>query len=272
MFGAVHWGAGADKQSSWATFEFWDKSPQSVSWLKLQTIMKELQLFLLAFHSRVVELFRYSPQFRYFLPGICAGLANIVSISGWSSRQRSGTWLWHSVAPRLASFSLLQSRFWYPGRMVSVTAMSYLRQEEFPYKLGQTLVSAEDLRLPRDLHPIFFGCFDWHRCQIGFGKDFECYSPKCPQFGPRSLAACPSCGSFPRHWARSQCLDRLWRTVHCREGKNSSSWGKELLFRLVQSWPTSSRSLAPPLREPTGGPGCSNFKKSLKQVQRFLIK
>merc|ERR1719341_1198143 len=34
--------------------------------------------------------------------------------------------------------------------------------EEFPYKLGQTLVSAEDLRLPRDLHPIFFGCFDWH--------------------------------------------------------------------------------------------------------------
>ena len=153
--------------------------------------------------------------------------------------------------------------------MVSVTAMSYLRQEEFPYKLGQTLVSAEDLRLPRDLHPIFFGCFDWHRCQLDLEKLFESCSPKCPQFGPRSLAARPSCGSFPRHGARSQCLDRLRPTVHCREGKNSSSWGKELLLRLVQSWPTSSRSLAPPLREPMDGHGFSNFKKSLKQVQRF---
>ena len=55
--------------------------------------------------------------------------------------------------------------------MVSVTAMSCLRQEEFPYKLGQTLGSAEDLRLPRDLHPIFFGCFDWHRFIMDFGKD-----------------------------------------------------------------------------------------------------
>ena len=36
-------------------------------------------------------------------------------------------------------------------------------QEEFPYKLSQTLVSPEGLRLPKDLHPIFFGCFDWHR-------------------------------------------------------------------------------------------------------------
>merc|ERR1719150_53181 len=34
--------------------------------------------------------------------------------------------------------------------------------EEFPYKLSQTLVSPEGLRLPKDLHPIFFGCFDWH--------------------------------------------------------------------------------------------------------------
>lgn len=33
---------------------------------------------------------------------------------------------------------------------------------EYPNKLGQTLGSAEDLRSPKDLHPAFYGCFDWH--------------------------------------------------------------------------------------------------------------
>jgi len=46
------------------------------------------------------------------------------------------------------------------SRLASLPFSCY--KEEFPYKLSQTLVSAEELRLPRDLHPIFFGCFDWH--------------------------------------------------------------------------------------------------------------
>lgn len=35
-------------------------------------------------------------------------------------------------------------------------------QQEYPYKLGQVLSSKKDLHAPRDLHPIFYGCFDWH--------------------------------------------------------------------------------------------------------------
>jgi hypothetical protein len=35
-------------------------------------------------------------------------------------------------------------------------------ETEYPYKLGQVLSSDEDLKAPRDLHPIFYGCFDWH--------------------------------------------------------------------------------------------------------------
>ena len=27
----------------------------------------------------------------------------------------------------------------------------------------QVLLSEEDLKLPKELHPIFYGCFDWHR-------------------------------------------------------------------------------------------------------------
>lgn len=33
---------------------------------------------------------------------------------------------------------------------------------EYPNKLGQTLESEEDLKSPKELHPAFYGCFDWH--------------------------------------------------------------------------------------------------------------
>ena len=33
---------------------------------------------------------------------------------------------------------------------------------EYPNKLGQTLGSVEDIKNPKDLHPAFYGCFDWH--------------------------------------------------------------------------------------------------------------
>jgi hypothetical protein len=38
---------------------------------------------------------------------------------------------------------------------------------EFPYKLGQTLGSADDLKTPKQLHPAFYGCFDWHSAVHG---------------------------------------------------------------------------------------------------------
>jgi hypothetical protein len=35
-------------------------------------------------------------------------------------------------------------------------------QTEYPNKLGQILGKKEDIKEPRDLHPAFYGCFDWH--------------------------------------------------------------------------------------------------------------
>ena len=35
-------------------------------------------------------------------------------------------------------------------------------QQEFPNKLGQTLANEDDLGTPKELHPAFYGCFDWH--------------------------------------------------------------------------------------------------------------
>ena len=33
---------------------------------------------------------------------------------------------------------------------------------EFPNKLGQTIGGTQDLKSPKELHPAFYGCFDWH--------------------------------------------------------------------------------------------------------------
>jgi hypothetical protein len=40
-------------------------------------------------------------------------------------------------------------------------------QQEYPNKLGQTLASLEDLGKPSELHPAFYGCFDWHSAVHG---------------------------------------------------------------------------------------------------------
>ena len=38
---------------------------------------------------------------------------------------------------------------------------------EYPNKLGQVLGDSSDLRSPSDLHPAFYGCFDWHSAVHG---------------------------------------------------------------------------------------------------------
>jgi hypothetical protein len=40
--------------------------------------------------------------------------------------------------------------------------------KEYPHKLDHVLLADEDARTPRDLHPIFFGSFDWHSCVHGW--------------------------------------------------------------------------------------------------------
>jgi hypothetical protein len=38
---------------------------------------------------------------------------------------------------------------------------------EYPNKLSQTIGGAEDLKPPKELHPAFYGCFDWHSAVHG---------------------------------------------------------------------------------------------------------
>lgn len=39
---------------------------------------------------------------------------------------------------------------------------------EYPHKLDHVMAGPEDVRSPRDLHPIFYGSFDWHSCVHGW--------------------------------------------------------------------------------------------------------
>ena len=39
---------------------------------------------------------------------------------------------------------------------------------EYPNKLDHVLAGPHDLRDPRDLHPVFYGSFDWHSCVHGY--------------------------------------------------------------------------------------------------------
>lgn len=40
-------------------------------------------------------------------------------------------------------------------------------QTEYPNKLNQTIGADEDLQSPQELHPAFYGCFDWHSAVHG---------------------------------------------------------------------------------------------------------
>ena len=46
-------------------------------------------------------------------------------------------------------------------------ALSHV-EREYPNKLDHVLRGPADLRSPRDLHPLFYGSFDWHSCVHGY--------------------------------------------------------------------------------------------------------
>jgi len=54
---------------------------------------------------------------------------------------------------------------------------------EYPNKLDHILAGPEDVRFPRDLHPVFYGSLDWHSCVHGYWALAQLYRrfPAMPQ-------------------------------------------------------------------------------------------
>lgn len=49
------------------------------------------------------------------------------------------------------------------ARRLARTALGHVGQE-YPNKLDHVLTGPDDARTPRQLHPAFYGSFDWHSC------------------------------------------------------------------------------------------------------------
>ncbi len=64
-------------------------------------------------------------------------------------------------------------------------ALGHLSRE-YPNKLDHVLAGPQDLRSPRELHPIFYGSFDWHSCVHGHWLLARLLRrfPQSPQAGP----------------------------------------------------------------------------------------
>ena len=59
---------------------------------------------------------------------------------------------------------------------------------EYPNKLDHVLAAVPDARGPRDLHPVFYGSFDWHSCVHGYWMLAHLYRRFPPCRTPRRSA------------------------------------------------------------------------------------
>lgn len=59
--------------------------------------------------------------------------------------------------------------------------------KEYPNKLGQVLGDSEDLKSPKELHPAFYGCFDWHSSVHGHWSLVKLIKTH-PEIGPKDEA------------------------------------------------------------------------------------
>ena len=53
------------------------------------------------------------------------------------------------------------------ARLFARTALGHVARE-YPHKLDHVMAGDRDVRPPRELHPSFFGSFDWHSCVHGW--------------------------------------------------------------------------------------------------------
>ncbi|MGV3708778.1 MAG: DUF2891 domain-containing protein [Gemmatimonas sp.] len=53
------------------------------------------------------------------------------------------------------------------ARKFAGLALAHITRE-YPHKMDHIMVDGGDVRGPRDLHPIFYGSFDWHSCVHGY--------------------------------------------------------------------------------------------------------
>ncbi len=109
---------------------------------------------------------------------------------------------------------------------------------EYPNKLDHVMSGGEDARTPRELHPIFFGSFDWHSCVHGWWTlltihrlypNDEIADLANDSFTPDKVAAelayleRPTSSGFERPYGWAWLLQ-----LHLEATRHGEAWGAEL--------------------------------------------
>jgi hypothetical protein len=121
------------------------------------------------------------------------------------------------------------------------TALGHVTRE-YPNKLDHVLTDPEDVKSPRELHPIFYGSFDWHSCVHGYWTMARCLRrfpdlPEAPairtlfdaQFTPEKVAgevaylARPSARGFERPYGWAWAL-KLQSELLLHRNSNGERW------------------------------------------------
>ena len=92
-------------------------------------------------------------KFKYLIPIFCFIL--MLSCSEKKTNNKSEQISTQKADEKEISLDLAQA-----NRLASLPLKCM--QNEFPNKTGQVLNEASDLGTPKELHPAFYGCFDWH--------------------------------------------------------------------------------------------------------------
>ena len=120
-------------------------------------------------------------------------------------------------------------------------ALGHVRQE-YPHKLDHVLLGDEDALPPRELHPIFYGSFDWHSCVHGWWTLLT-LRRLFPKIEEASRIAEVATDSFAAHKVSAELayLDRSlsrgferpygwgWLLyLHLEASRHDEGWSKEL--------------------------------------------
>lgn len=130
------------------------------------------------------------------------------------------------------------------SRLASI-ALGHVRRE-YPNKLDHVLAGPEDARTPRELHPIFYGSFDWHSCV----HSYWLLATVCRLFPQLPEAAAIRelfDHALTQEKVAAECSYLARREASSFERPYGWAWllalQAELLRHAQQSWPTILRPL-----------------------------
>lgn len=96
--------------------------------------------------------------------GLLAGLA----LLGCTSKEKKGE---EQVITSVEEVSPLPLTIKEAEKIIALPL--HCMEQEYPNKLGQVLGSDDDLKTPKQLRPVFYGCFDWHSAVHGYWSVIE---------------------------------------------------------------------------------------------------